>query len=342
MKKLTLGALSACLFFTLSANVLAGSTNFNANPPYTATDVPIAETYSSFDVNGTDVYGWANGNIYVGNLNGTNNVLSGQLDRPTAYLDGATTIFNSFTYYDASQNSLWLGFTNLGNTDDRIYSVDLNTNTWSTDFAGLIGNYDLRIEDGEVYVSGNPLAASFGADARIYNLGAVASALTNSATEIINLGGFSPGFDFDSAGNLIVATADYDGTDELLRFAEGDLGGPVLNRGDGEVLSTMAGGSSGAVVDDADNIYFSTNTAIRQVGKWNGTAGSAENFDVVGTTINFVGGLDAEGDVESKDNGDLFIGLSGQPGFVQVPEPATGSLFLLAGLGALAFRRRRA
>jgi len=321
--------------------------------PYVANDTAVTQSFFSYDVNGNDVYGWeapsfSGGNLYITDLDG-NGMTIPDGDKPML-IDNS---FNSFTTFDSSTNSVWVGFTG-GDADGNIYSIDLNAGAnqynWTLQ-ATLGGNYATRITGGNVFVSGTNGGSGNG-------IWLLDTSGNNAHDLIIDVGGNSGGFDFDSAGNLYYGSADvinpapYEADGELLSFDADDISSILiaiendqsftsLTRGDGILLADLPDASSSVAVDGDDNVYFTITGSTNVVAVWDGNTGASENYDTVAEMDNFPGGVDAEGN--PLTGGTLYvndIGFSSHLVAV-VPEPASASLLMLGGLGFLGWRRRK-
>ena len=166
---------------------------------------------------------------------------------------------------------------------------------------------------------------------------------------IVEIGGFSAGLDFDSAGNLYYGSTFVPGGDGLYRFDGTDLDTAIgtgnLLAGDGTLLSGLPGGAYDTEVDDADNVLLSYNVyPAGFLAMWDGTAGGGVNLTTLGTDTGgfpFFTLISADGDLTDPSGAAYVVDPYNHPGIaeVMVPEPAT-LLFGAAGMGWMILRRR--
>ncbi len=292
------------------------------------TDRFTSHSFGGFDVSSTTVTGWASGSLKVFDRStGSFTNFNG----PSGY-----TGYNSFVCLDSSSSSAWVGFTTSGNVDDRIYQVDLSTGTW-THRATMAGNFDMSFSGANAYVSG----LHTGSSTSIWSLDTTGN---NNHDEIIQVGGFSAGLDFDSAGNVYYASS----SNGLYRWSTSDIAGAIgatfLDYTDGDKLSDIELGAYDVEVDGADNIIFNGNGSYCYTALWNGTTGSGTNYDYLGIASasgpygDWFGMIGSSGDVTG--DGTLYQSDFYYSGLaeVSVPEPAT---VMLLSIGGLLLRRRR-
>ncbi|MBN2580439.1 MAG: autotransporter-associated beta strand repeat-containing protein [Pirellulales bacterium] len=207
----------------------------------------------------------------------------------TQYTQGGFIgVWSSFVTADPSGDSLWVGFTNYGNTDDRIFQVDLSGN-W-TEKTMLIGNFDMEFDGAVAYLSAN----TSGLGAPDNSLWCFDTA-TCELVDFAYVGGYSAGLGVDSAGNVYYGNYGFTpGNQYLYRFSAGQISDALANEmmlqlGDGEILSVLdANGPYDLDVDEADNVVFNLNTGDNKgsyssrVAVWNGVVGADVNYDVIG------------------------------------------------------------
>ncbi len=332
-------------FCTLApASVQAASSIVTPGPAFTASDVLTGSGFfgSSISIQSGVLAGFDGGTLKTFDLSTQGSLASVALPGGNAYLANVgTSVFSTFVRLDPTGTSAWVGFTNSGNTDDRIFQVNLSLQTW-THRATLKGNQDLRFFGGNAYVSG--LEGGAPSIALLDTTGA------NNHDVVLGLSGNSAGFDFDTAGNLYYATNTFPAvTAALIRFTSAQLasglGAGFIPIGSATLLSDLALLSTGAynvAVDTADHVFFSQNSNGngQSVAVWNGTVGAGTNFDIVAQGATFLTTTDTDGDVLGG-SGALYQPGYGGPGVAKiqaVPEP--GSVALL-GLGAFLVARVR-
>lgn len=325
---------------TLSSQANAWDSAFVAPAPgYAAEDVATTQYFGGFDLFGNEIVGFAGGSLGVYDLAGT---LVNGLGNPADYFAAYSgNVFNSFVRLDPTLSSAWVGFSVIGNLDDRIYQVDFATGVWSQR-AVLGGNYDLEFFNGTPFVSGLNSSSFFDPN-RIWLLD---TSGLNAHDLIADVGGLSAGLAFDSDGNLYYGASDLDfstfqTTGQLLMYTAsqvaGAIGGSSLSRGDAILLSDLPGGGFDTDVDDANNVLFTFNGASAHVlGVWNGTPGAGENFVIlakgsVPDSGNFLTYVDSEGDVFSH-GGAAYVADYGFPGVARVTAVPEASSFVLAAL----------
>ncbi|MEM1058245.1 MAG: PEP-CTERM sorting domain-containing protein [Verrucomicrobiota bacterium] len=361
MKKIILGAFCA---LALAGTVPAVAGTFEPEPGFSSTNVNTGVGTDlqivSFDAVGDTLYNWQGdpaffgqgGGLFIGDFqgNGTPVVVNDPSD-PTLNSDYISTAFNSFTTYHEASNTLWLGFTISGNADDRIYTVDLDTNTWSRqgENADFTGNYDLQFSGGEIYVSA---LGSSGSGNSIWHFDPTINNST-ALTEIVNPGGNSAGLTFDDEGNLYYGTNGL--ADDVIYQFSADEVETALNTDtpitvtNSQIITNVDSGVTDVVVDDENQLFFNFNFAgddfdESYLALWNGIAGQDDNFELLGQAFSdpftFLTGLDANG---SFEQGGPVLALEAASGdlFAVVPEPTSGALLGLALLSGLALRRSR-
>lgn len=359
-----LSAPAAALIWLLALASPAPADTLTALDPvhYQAHDILTSTSFGSYDVAGQKLAAWT-GTLKVFDLaHGT----SVDLGAPSGYSG-----YNSFTTLDPSGSAAWVGFTVIGNVDDRIYRVDLGTGTWVEE-ARLPGNYDLAFSGTNVFVSG--LNSTNWMDSnKIWLLDTTGG---NIHREIADVGGVSAGLDFDAAGNLYYGTTNPLADESLIRYSAAQIAaaatGSPLSRAAADVLSTLPTdpGSyphgvaiSDVAVDDAENVLFNFNQVdpppsgdyasdLSYVALWDGTAGSGQNYSLLaqGSILGgqWLTGLAAVGDVTQGGRfyqGDYYAyqglaevtSLAG-PADNGLPEPST---LVLAALGAVLLLARR-
>ena len=253
---------AAAAWLALAAPLWADSNIIAPSPGYQATD-----QLASVGPNGYDIFGNSVA-VYNTPLNGTQqldlyNRTTGQLvnDLGDANYDTATTTYNSFVKFDPSGQSIWVGYSVGGDTNDQIYQVtnlSSTTPTWNY-VATFPANYDLEFSGGVPYVSGSN-STTFGADNAIWRLDTSGN---NQPTEIAAVGGFAAGIAFDSRGDLYYGT-DLGSNDKLVEFtaaqvAQASKGGTPLTLADATVLSNLPAGVSDVSVDGAGHVLFTAN-----------------------------------------------------------------------------------
>lgn len=316
----------------------------------------------TFDVRSDRVVLWNAAGVQI--LNRITGALEESLgDVPQAYLDAhpEADIWNTFTTFDPSGDSVWVGFSHQGNLDDRIYHVVKHgQDNWQwTHKATLTGNVELVFYGGEAYASANPAAPSWGTEAGVYRVDTTAPGGAHDL--IAHIGGYSAGLALDVLGNLYYGsfhlTADWQNSyGALYKFAAEDVAVGNLGTDDAVKLTDLPYGAADTEVDDAGLVMVALNAAgasgPNYVAAWDGqNTGSGDHYEMIATGTgdngNFFVGLKTLGDFDR--DGMLYIndGKWGEPyagiaGIRVVPEPSTMVMILAAALcGALCGRRRR-
>lgn len=211
------------------------------------------------------------GNTIVADWGTPDDYLSMYTDPWTGYID----VWPSFITPDPLGDSLWVGFTVTGSTDDRIYHVDSSGN-WDHR-ATLAGNYDLEFSGGNAFVSANPGAACSPYEPwnKLYLLDTTGN---NKHDIIADIGGYSVGLGIQSTGDICFGTYYLTGDsdpfgpadDAMYRFSAAQIASAIgpgqLSLNDAEELFTLEAGPYDVDVDAGDHLVFSTNTY--GVGSW--------------------------------------------------------------------------
>ncbi len=293
------------------------------------------------DVYGDDVAVYHDSELWIYDRVGSSGTVN--LGAPGGYSG-----WNSFVTYNVSGDSIWVGFTVSGNTDDRIYEV---TNlggggTW-THQATLACNFDVAFSGGNPYVS-SVNDPTWMAPNSIWLLDTSGS---NNHDKIAEVTGNSAGLDFDSFGDLYYGTYTSP-SNSLIRYTAAQVSGAVgvghLALADAETLSSLASGAYDTEVDGAGNVMLTSGGSTLLM--WNGTAGTGNNCDTIGTGAgagwHWFGMISATGDVTQIGGGAAYLADGWYcPGLAEiraVPEPSTIAM-VASGLLVLfiCWRRRR-
>ncbi len=328
-----------CLLIVVSATGLhqsafASSVIVSPSPGFSAEDVlsnRTVKTWSTFDTN-MAIYKKPDGLTLVDPSTGSELF---DLGKPDTYISqyALRGIWAGFITPDPSFQSLWVGFVITGNTDDRIYQVDLEGN-WVYR-ATLTGNRDLEFHNGNAYVSANPGAdqSPFGPWNKIYQLDTSGS---NDHDVIADLVGYSVGLGIDSDGNIYCGTynLDNDGDglgpadNKMYRFTNAQIASAIgpgsIPLAEAEMLFEITGGPYDVDIDDADHLVFDrkVNSSTSMATVWLEDAG--ENGEDVLVDIASGAGsypwltmLDVEGNILSP-TGMLFATGYGRKGIATI------------------------
>ncbi len=293
-------------------------------------------------------------------VNPTSGATVMSLGLPSGYLaqytqGGFCGVWSSFVTADPDGSSLWVGFTNYGNTDDRIYQVTLD-GRW-TEKARLTGNFDMEFDGTTAYVSANTSGLS-APDNSLW----LFDTITGQTRAFAYVGGYSAGLGVDSAGNVYYGNYGFSpGNQYIYRFSAQQISDALaeemlLQLADATILSRLdANGPYDLDVDAADNVVFNLNTGDEngsyssKIAVWDGEIGSGLNYDVIGDgsgANRWYTMLATTGDIRQA-GGTVYVQDYFSPGIAQltavsVPEPSAVTLLFIVGVtGALCVYRRR-
>lgn len=210
------------------------------------------------------------------------------LGTPTDYFAAYTQnsvigVWSSFVVADPSGNSIWVGFNNYGNSDDRIYQVD-QAGHW-TQKATLTGNWDMEFHGSTAYLSADTSGLG-GGNNSLWTF----NTATGQLVDIAHVGGYSAGLGVDSAGNLYYGTYGFTpGNQALYRFSAQQISSAVSSGTPLELQSAAkmadfvdANGPYDLDVDAAGNVVFNLNGNSSKVAVWNGIQGNGANYNIIG------------------------------------------------------------
>ncbi len=305
----TLIALFMLVHLTFGQDYLTPSNGYKAELVF-----PGYSTLGPFDLFDTLLYANDGDTIHCLNLN--NGVEEKKFGKPAGYVSYA-----SFITMSPDGKQIWAGYTSIGNTDDRVYSIDVETGAWELQ-AMLPGNFDLEFWNDSLLVSGlnSPDWSDPGSIFVLDTSG------RNQHRKIVITGGYSAGVAVDQEGNLYYGTSYPADPNAIFRWDSADianvLGNPeasALIIGDGVKLTDLPGGANDCEVDAGGNLVFNFNDFMsdKVLARWNGTAGEGQNFDtlsVAAEASDWLGMVKSQGDITlaSTDNR-VFTVAYGRP-----------------------------
>lgn len=303
------------LGFLLTISGVMGQSSFlNPIGKYKANDLMASLTFAYFDVHDSLAYATGDNLIYCFHLE------SGELiqtySTPSDY-----QAFSSFLTVSPDGSEVWAGFTTTGNTDDRIYTLDPVSGTWTLK-ATLAANFDLEFFDNQILVSG--LNSQNWGDPNFIFLLDISG--NNNHRKIIETGGNPAGFSVSVSRNLFYGTSFFSQDNALYRWSSqqldeiiGNAGTGFLTLNDAEKLSDLPAGTYDCVADDEENVAFNINdfSSDKILAKWNGTSGNGLNFDTIALApggSDWLTMLKVTGNFESHEYGNhLFAASFGRP-----------------------------
>jgi len=208
----------------------------------------------------------------------------------TVFTSEKLEIFNhypSFIEIDPQNNWLYYGFTIYGNTDDRIYRVDLTNGSWSH-VATLPCNFDAEVYQGKLLVSGLGYSNWNGVD-DTNGIWLVDMTGNNQHVKIIEIPGNSTGLAIDSQGNIVCGQYSIPEQGfKVFRWNAYDVyialqRNLTLTTAQAQTLSTMASGIYDCEFDATDHLFWNTNnfTSDSQLAQWNGLTTPGDNGEVI-------------------------------------------------------------
>lgn len=241
----------------------------------------------------------------------------GKYGKPVDYTDN----YVSFLTLSPDGLTIWTGFTTYGSTDDRIYSIDVESGLWEHQ-ATFPASMDLVFWKDSILVSGLN-SASWDAPAAVFILDTTGA---DNHRRIIEPGGYSAGMALDDLDNLYYGTAYAMDPNALYRWDADTLQQviedpveTVLLLSDGEKLSDLPGGVYDCEVDDGGNVLFNMNLdgGVQSVCKWNGVTGEGQHIDTMATASgdwDWLGNIKSMGDMSQTEPGNMVVTYSfGQP-----------------------------
>ncbi len=216
--------------------------------------------------------------------------------------------FPSFLSVSPDGKELWAGFTVIGNADDRIYRIDLETGDWHLE-AVLGGNIDLVWWNDSILVSATN-STSWEAPGSIFLLDTSGQ---NNHRKIIETGGYTAGLAVDTLGSVYYGTNYAMEPNVLLRWDSSAVAGILAGDGadtlrpdDAVKLSDLVAGPYDIHIDAGGNVLFNMNLFVgdKMIAKWNGTQGDGYNYDVLVIATgeyDWLGYVKSEGNIDSLD-----------------------------------------
>ena len=309
-------------YTTLAGLVLAavfafGQTYLTPEEGYkTAYLFPDYTSVGAFDLNDTLLY------INTGDTIHRIDLRSGQevkiLGAPGDY---EVNHYASFLTIHPDGQTVWAGYTSDGNTDDRIYSVNVETGQWMIQ-ARFPGNFDLLFWNDSILVSGLN-STSWGDPNAIFILDTTGG---NQHRKIIDVGGNSAGMALDSSGDLYYGTSYFMDPNSLVRWDSADLAAVIGNPGisplqisDAEKLTDLPAGANDCHVDEKGSLIFNMNQfgSDKVLAIWNGTKGNGMNLDTISVATgewDWLGMVKTIGDFKVPEIGNSIVTVSfGRP-----------------------------
>jgi len=326
MKRLNT-SIAFLVVFTISGFAQSYLTSY---PGYEARDIfPAYTNFQAIDIYDTLLYGTDGDTIHCLDLESGEPVA--KYGKPAGY-----TSYPSFLAVSPNGKELWAGYTVIGNADDRIYRIDLESGDWHLE-ATLGSNIDLVWWNDSILVSG--LNSSWGAPGSIFVLD---TSRLDKHRKIIETGGYAAGLAVDTLGNIYYGTSYDMEPNVLLRWDSstvagilGDAGSDTLRPGDADKLSDLTAGPYDTHIDAGGNLLFNMNLngGDKVIAKWNGIEGDGNNYEILAITTgeyDWLGYIKSEGDIDSlpglggADGLEGAIGLDGE-GFLSSEDFLSGS-----------------
>ena len=261
----------------------------------------IVNTYSQpvlFDVVDDIIYYYSSGYIKGLDAKTKNEVYSSnKLEIDSHYL--------AFISIDKENNSLYYGLTVGGNTNDRIYKLNLQTKEWTL-LTTLACNFDGEVHDGQLYVSGLGYSDWNTPEKINYNsIWLINTSLENNRQQIIQIAGNSTGFCFSPEGDIICGEYSLSGTYRTYRWKAEKVKNAIDNKllltaGDAEILSDMDCGMYDCACTKSGDIYWNLNNFMddKCIVKWNGVIGASKNYEIVASqSSGWLGMIQTDGDL---------------------------------------------
>ena len=311
MRKLTISL--ACLWLLLPGTggqvTLKPSEGYKAVPVFTEYEAP-----GPFDLSDTLLYLFSGDTIFRIDLR--DGSLTGFYEVPPDY-----DAYPGFLTLSPDGSEIWAGFTVPGNTDDRIYRVNVASGVWTRE-ALLPGNFDLAFWNDSILVSGLN-STTWSDPASIFLLDTTGA---DQHRKVIEAGGYSAGLAVDGPGNLYYGTSFSMGPNALYRWDSGAVAGVMafpakdtLFPDDAVKLTDLPAGAGDCVVDRSGNLVFNFNDfmASKTIALWNGTPGDGYRFDTLMTADgagDWLGMVRVQGDITVPSPGNRLLGVSmGRP-----------------------------
>ncbi|SMO35026.1 Por secretion system C-terminal sorting domain-containing protein [Saccharicrinis carchari] len=303
-------------FLSLSIGTFAQSSWFNTAANYVGKDIVVDKAFACHDILGNNLYAIDSDGLYCYDLTTMEQTHNfGKVPEYSGWV--------SFVTADTDGTKVWLGYTTGGLTDDRIYSVDIGTGTWTHE-ATFPGNFDMECYNGNYYVSGLNTEGWDGVnDVNCISLLDLSG--NNDHKKLIEVGGNSTGLAIDSEGSVFNAVYSPTGETSMYKWEGADIKAIIdaadnsyLTLTDGTELTLIAGnGPYDCDVDAAGHLIFNSNdfTSGSYVAVWDGNIGQAQNYNKIGTyggsSFAWFGMLKATGDITA--DGKVYACNLGDP-----------------------------
>ncbi len=296
---LLITSLSGQSFLTPSEGLKA----FNVFPEFT--------TLGAFDLHNSLLYANDGDTIHCLNLQ------TGQEENKFGIPAGYKNAYESFITITPDGRTIWAGYTVFGNSDDRIYSVDVASGEWELQ-AKLPGNFDLEFWNNSILVSGLN-STDWNDPGSIFLLD---TSGLDQHRKIVEAGGYAAGITLDAEGNLYYGTSYSMDPNAIFRWDSVAIasiletpGAGALNIEDGEKLTNLPSSASDCDVDEAGNIIFTFNdlTSDKVLAKWNGIQGEGENFDTLSVASAgecWLGMVKSQGNINNSSSGNKVFTTS--------------------------------
>jgi hypothetical protein len=323
---------AALTFWVLIASSGIAQGYLTPYPGYESRDIfPDYTNFQAIDIYDTLLYGTDGDTVYCLDLRSGEPV--SRYGLPAGY-----DAFPSFLSVSPDGKELWAGFTVIGNEDDRIYRIDLETGAWYLE-ALLGGNIDLAWWYDTILVSGTN-SNSWDAPGSIFVLDTSGH---DNHRKLIEIGGYAAGLAIDTMGGIYYGTSYSMDPNVLLRWDSSTVAGilagdgaDTLWPGDADKLSDLAAGSYDTHIDAGGNLLFNMNLlgGDKTIAEWNGTGGDGYHYKVLAIATgqyDWLGYIKSEGNIDSLDSEPE--GSTGMDGEVLMSGSGIRNRLIITGAG---------